>query len=96
MTSAVFTQGSTLKHILVMTLASAVGLVTLFFVDLVDMYFLSLLGEKQLAAAVGYSGALLYFLTSGCIGLSIAMGANVARALGEGDRARANHQYSGL
>jgi len=89
MTTAVFTQGSTLKHILVMTLASAVGLVTLFFVDLVDMYFLSLLGENHLAAAVGYSGALLYFLTSGCIGLSIAMGANVARALGEHDRARA-------
>jgi len=89
MTTAVFTQGSTLKHILVMTLANAVGLVTLFFVDLVDMYFLSLLGEKQLAAAVGFSGALLFFLTSVCIGLSIAMGANVARALGQDDRARA-------
>ena len=89
MTTAVFTQGSTLKHVLVMTLANAVGLVTLFFVDLVDMYFLSLLGEKQLAAAVGFSGALLFFLTSVCIGLSIAMGSNVARSLGANDRERA-------
>ena len=89
MSTAVFTQGSTLKHILVMTLANAVGLVTLFFVDLVDMYFLSLLGEKELAAAVGFAGTLLFFLTSICIGLSIAMGSNVARAIGSNDRNRA-------
>ncbi len=89
MTSAVFTKGSTLKHITVMTMANAVGLVTLFFVDLVDMYFLSLLGESQLAAAVGFAGALLFFLTSVCIGLSIAMGSNVARSLGANDRSRA-------
>lgn len=89
MTTAVFTQGSTLKHILVMTLANAVGLVTLFFVDLVDMYFLSLLGEKELAAAVGFAGTLLFFLTSICIGLSIAMGSNVARSIGSNDRDRA-------
>jgi len=89
MTTAVFTQGSTLKHILVMTLANAVGLVTLFFVDLVDMYFLSLLGEKELAAAVGFAGTLMFFLTSICIGLSIAMGSNVARSIGANDRERA-------
>ncbi len=89
MTTAVFTQGSTLKHILVMTLANAVGLVTLFFVDLVDMYFLSLLGEKELAAAVGFAGTLMFFLTSICIGLSIAMGSNVARSIGANNRERA-------
>ena len=89
MSTAVFTQGSTLKHIMVMTLANAVGLVTLFFVDLVDMYFLSLLGEKELAAAVGFAGTLMFFLTSICIGLSIAMGSNVARSIGANDRERA-------
>ena len=33
-----------------MTAASTVGLVTMFTVDLVDMYFLSLLGEHELVA----------------------------------------------
>jgi putative MATE family efflux protein len=89
MTTAVFTQGSTLRHVSVMTFASAVGLVMLFFVDLVDMYFLSMLGEKQLAAAVGFSGALLFFLTAICIGLSISMGAQVSRALGQRNLAKA-------
>lgn len=86
MPKAVFTQGSTLKHIIVMTGANAVGLITLFAVDLVDMYFLSLLGQVELAAAIGYSGTLLFFLTSISIGLQIAMGALVSRAEGSRDR----------
>ena len=86
MTRAVFTQGSTLKHILAMTGASTVGLLALFAVDLVDMYFLSLLGHEELAAAIGFSGTLLFFLTSVGIGLQIGMGALVARAEGRHDR----------
>lgn len=86
MPRAVFTRGSPTRHIIVMTGASAVGLLTLFTVDLVDMYFLSLLGEVELAAAIGFSGTLLFFLTAVSIGLQIAMGALVARAEGAHDR----------
>ncbi len=89
MKKAVFTTGSIPRHIVVMTSASAVGLITLFSVDLVDMYFLSLLGEEELAAAIGFSGTLLFFLTAVGIGLQIAMGALVARAEGSHDRDRA-------
>lgn len=89
MRKAVFTQGSTLRHILVMTGANSVGLLALFSVDLIDMYFLSLLGHEELAAAVGFSGTLLFFLTSVGIGLQIAMGALVSRAEGRHDRAMA-------
>ncbi len=89
MQKAVFTRGSPTKHILVMTGASAVGLVTLFTVDLVDMYFLSLLGQEELAAAIGFSGTLLFFLTAVSIGLQIAMGALVARAEGAHNRQQA-------
>lgn len=89
MTRPVFTEGSPLRHILVMTASSGVGLVTLFLVDLVDIYFLSLLGEQELAAAVGFSGTLMFFLTSMSIGLSIGMGARVSQALGRRDVARA-------
>ncbi len=89
MQRAVFTRGSPTKHIIVMTSASAVGLLTLFTVDLVDMYFLSLLGQEQLAAAIGFSGTLLFFLTAVSIGLQIAMGALVARAEGAHNRQQA-------
>jgi len=86
MTQAVFTRGSTLRHVLVMTAASATGLIAMFGVDLVDMYFLTLLNDHSLVAAVGYAGTLIYFLVSVSIGLQIALGALVARA--EGARQR--------
>ncbi len=79
---AVFTQGSTMRHVLVMTGASATALLAMFAVDMVDMFFLTLLGEQQLAAAVGYAGTLLFFLVAVSIGLQIALGALVARAEG--------------
>jgi putative MATE family efflux protein len=83
MSHAVFTRGSTPRHVLVMTSASAVGLLTMFAVDMVDMYFLTLLGEIELAAAVGYAGTLIFFLVAVSIGLQIALGALVARSEGE-------------
>ena len=86
MPQAVFTRGSPLRHVVVMTAASATGLIAMFGVDLVDMYFLTLLGEQELAAAVGFAGTLLYFLVSASIGLQIALGALVARS--EGARRR--------
>ena len=79
---AVFTSGSTMRHVLVMTAASATGLLTMFGVDMVDMYFLTLLGETELAAAVGYAGTLIFFLVAVSIGLQIALGALVARSEG--------------
>ncbi len=83
---AVFTRGSTLTHVIKMTAASTVGLVVMFTVDLVDMFFLSLLGEQELVAAVGFGGALLFFLTAVSIGLQIGMGALVSRAEGAHQR----------
>ena len=82
MTEAVFTRGNTFRHVLVMTGASAMGLIAMFGVDLVDMFFLTLLGEQELAAAVGFAGTLLFFLVAVSIGLQIAMGALVARSIG--------------
>ena len=82
MTQAVFTTGSTMRHVIAMTSASAAGLLAMFGVDMVDMYFLTLLGEQELAAAVGFAGTLLFFLVSVSIGLQIALGALVARSEG--------------
>ena len=89
MTEAKFLEGPVLRHIAVMTGTASIGLMALFVVDLVDLYFLSLLGEVELAAAVGYAGSILFFTTSICIGLAIAMAALVARAVGARETGRA-------
>lgn len=86
MASPVFLAGSTMRHVLVMTSASTVGLVAMFGVDVVDLYFLTLLDEQAIIAGVGFASSLLYFLFSVGIGLQIALGALVARSEGRGDR----------
>ncbi|MEM7242212.1 MAG: MATE family efflux transporter [Pseudomonadota bacterium] len=87
--TAKFLEGSLLKHITVMSVTTSVGFILLFVVDLVDMLFISMLGNAQLAAAVGFAGSILFFTTSAGIGLSIAAGSLIARSLGEGDAHRA-------
>ncbi len=89
---AKFTQGSLFRHISVMSLTASVGLMAVFLVDFVDMIFISWLGKAELAAAVGYAGAILFFTTSFGIGMAIAAGAVVARALGAGDAAEARRR----
>ena len=84
-TQAKFLEGSLLRHITVMSLTASVGLMAIFVVDLVDMIFISMLGKSELAAAVGYAGAILFFTSSFGIGMAITAGALVAKALGEGN-----------
>lgn len=92
---AVFVEGNLFRHVAVMSLTGSVGLMAIFIVDLADMLFISMLGRAELAAAVGYGGAVLFFTTSFGIGMGIAAGAVVARALGarqvEEARRKATH-----
>jgi len=94
MSQAKFVTGNLFRHVTVMSLTSSVGLMAIFAVDFVDMIFISMLGKAELAAAVGYAGAILFFTTSFNIGVAIAAGALVARALGAGDRQEARNQAS--
>ncbi|WP_439102323.1 MATE family efflux transporter [Congregibacter sp.] len=96
MSGPVFLSGSPMRHVLVMTGASSVGLIAMFTVDVVDMFFITLLGEQRLVAAVGFAGTLLFFLLSLGIGLQIALGALVARAEGNGDRPLAGRYCSSV
>lgn len=89
---AVFLEGSLFRHISIMSLTSSVGLMAVFLVDFVDMIFISMLGKEELAAAIGYAGAVLFFTSSFGIGMAIAGGALVARALGAGDEALARRR----
>ncbi|MEM9394281.1 MAG: MATE family efflux transporter [Pseudomonadota bacterium] len=91
---AKFLSGSLFRHVTVMSLTASVGLVAVFFVDFIDMVFISMLGQAELAAAIGYAGAILFFTTSFGIGMSIAAGALVARALGAGDIEMAKQRAS--
>lgn len=84
-----FVTGSTLKHVLSMTTAGSVGLLAIFAVDVLNLFYISQLGQKELAAAVGYSGTLLFFVLSLAIGMAIAVGAVTSQALGRGERDQA-------
>ncbi len=89
---AKFLTGNLFRHVAIMSATSSVGLMAIFLVDLVDMVFISMLGKDELAAAVGYAGAILFFTSSFGIGMAIAAGALVSRALGAGDRQMAGRR----
>jgi len=88
---AIFLHGSIMRHVAVMTATGSVGLVAVFVVDLLNLFYISLLGQAELAAAIGYAGTVQFFTTSVAIGIMIAGSAVVSRALGAGrrDQARA-------
>ena len=74
-----------MRHVIVMSVTSSAGLISIFLVDFADLYFISLLGKKELAAAVGFAGTLLFFNMSATIGLMIAMSALAAQRIGRGE-----------
>jgi putative MATE family efflux protein len=76
-----------------MTLTGAVGLMALFAVDLVDLFFLSMLNQTAVTAAIGYAGTIVFTNLSAAIGSGIAAAALVARNFGAGDMNRAR-QYA--
>ena len=91
---AKFLSGNLFGHVTVMSFTASIGLMAVFIVDFVDMIFISMLGKAELAAAVGYAGAILFFTTSFSIGIAIAAGALVSRALGAGDAELARRRAS--
>ena len=85
-----FLTGSTLRHVTIMTLTGALGLMSMFLVDLADLFFLSMLQVTEVTAAIGYAGTIVFTNLSMSVGTGIAAAALVARNLGAGqpDRAR--------
>lgn len=87
--AARFTSGSTLRHVISMTATGSIGLIAIFVVDALNLFYISMLGVQELAAAIGFAGTLLFFTISVSIGFTIAASALVSRALGRGDRVEA-------
>ncbi len=88
-----FLAGSTMGHVAAMTLTGAVGLMAMFLVGFADLYFLALLGDTEVTAAIGFAGIVAFSSMSVSIGLGIAAAALVARHIGAGDEMRAR-QYA--
>ena len=82
---AIFLEGNLLRHITIMSASASIGLVSMFLVDFADLLFISMLGEAELAAAVGFAGTVLFFTFSVSIGMTIATSALVAQRRGQGD-----------
>lgn len=83
-----------MRHVVVMTATGGVGLISLFLVDALNLFYIALLGQRELAAAVGFAGTVQFFLISVAIGLSIAATAVVSRATGAGDHPAARRLAS--
>lgn len=83
---AKFVTGSTMRHVVLMTSTGSIGLIAVFFVDALNLLYISMLGKEELSASIGFASTLMFFITSVAIGLTIGCSALVARALGRGDR----------
>lgn len=77
-----FVTGSLLRHIVVMAGTGAIGLVAIFAVDLINLLYISMLGEQAIAAAVGFAGVVGFFHMSVFIGMLIGIAAVVSRRIG--------------
>lgn len=84
-----FVTGSLMRHIAVMAGTGAVGLVAIFAVDLINLLYISMLGEQAIAAAVGFAGVVGFFHMSIFIGLLIGITATVSRKVGAHQTAEA-------
>lgn len=85
-----FVTGSILRHVAIMAGTGAVGLMAVFAVDLANLFYISILGQRPIAAAIGFAGVVGFFQTSVSIGLTIGVGAVASRVIGAGrlDEAR--------
>ncbi len=80
-----FLTGSTMGHVVRMTMTSAVGITFVFVVDAANLFWISKLGQPVLMAAVGYAVAVQYLSVSVVVGLMIAATALISQQIGRGE-----------
>ncbi len=78
-----------MRHIVALTTATAIGLLAIFAVDFITLFYLNKLGQVAISAAAGYAATIFFLLFSIGIGCTIAASALVAPALGAGNLERA-------
>lgn len=82
--------GSVGRVLYKLTLPMVIGIVAVFFFNLVDTYFIALLGTQSLAA-VSFTMPIAMVVMNFAIGLGIASSALIARAIGARDQNLAQH-----
>jgi len=87
-----FTQGSTMGHVVRMTLTGAAGVTFMFLIDAANLFWVSLLGVERLMAALGFSWMIQFFSVSFGMGMMAAVIAVVSRLIGQGAREDARRQ----
>ena len=87
-----FLTGSTMGHVVRMTLAGATGITFVFLVDAANLFWIAKLDQPRLMAAIGFSFAIQFLSVSVGIGLMIAATALISRAIGQGRRGLARRQ----
>ena len=87
-----FLTGSTMRHVVVMTLTGSAGLVFMFLVDVATLFWVSRLGDEGLIAALGFAWTIQFFTISTGIGLMIASMALVSKSIGQGKLEQARQQ----
>jgi MATE family, multidrug efflux pump len=87
-----FTKGSTMSHVVRMTLTGAAGVTFMFLIDAANLFWVSLLGVERLMAALGFSWMIQFFSVSFGIGMMAAVIAVVSRLIGQGSREDARRQ----
>lgn len=83
-----------MRHVVVMAGTGAIGLMAVFAVDLANLFYISLLGDASVAAAVGFAGIINFFHVAISIGATIGVSATVARLLGAGQHVKARQVAS--
>lgn len=87
-----FLDGSTMGHVVRMTLLGGLGITFVFLVDLVNLFWIAYFGTEQLVAAIGFAFAVQFFSVSTGVGMMIATTAIVSRQIGRGDMDRAGEE----
>jgi Na+-driven multidrug efflux pump len=81
---AILTTGNIAKQLLLLTLPMIVGQVSIVIFNITDTFFISRLGEEQLAA-ISFTFPVVTVINSFAAGIGIGAGALIARYLGEGN-----------
>ena len=89
-----FLTGSTMGHVMRMTLAGTAGITFMFLVDAANLLWISQLGDVQLLAAIGFAFAIQFFSISFGLGLMIAATAIVSKSIGQNQYGLARQQAS--
>ncbi len=77
-----FCEGSIMRHVIVMAGIGTIGLMAVFLVDFLNLFYISRLGDTRYTAAIGFANVINFLQVAICIGMSIGITVVTARLIG--------------